>query len=268
MDSGAPAKNNAEMLPDGTNPEGVDPVPPLNWTSKSDLKDVVIYGNLMSPPVAKIRHHLGFAGVEYKCVARKPNSQPKGSYQKIPSMEVNGRVVNDSYVIVKHLLPALYPDSDAKDLASGWEAKITYGLQLAMEAEVTEDSDMLGPLLQHFGMPSFLAFFGCFPCVPIGGPGRKIPQSIRDKRAAKDDTYGPLKTMQEYLAEFESHITDLSFFQGAAAATAVDISVFATVYSFYTLPIVKKAIADANLSEWWGRMENIMPESISKDEFV
>ena len=33
-------KENA-MLPDGSHPEGVDPVPPLNWNSKADLIGVI-----------------------------------------------------------------------------------------------------------------------------------------------------------------------------------------------------------------------------------
>merc|ERR1719253_1628040 len=91
------------MLADGSNPEGVDPSPPLSWNSKDDIKDVAIYGGMVNPPVTKIRCHLAYHGIQYSCVKRSPNSQPEGHYQKIPSTTVDGRQVNDSYVILKFL---------------------------------------------------------------------------------------------------------------------------------------------------------------------
>jgi hypothetical protein len=43
------------MLPDGSNPEGVDPVPALGWSSQADLKDVVVHGPMFSWGTTKIR---------------------------------------------------------------------------------------------------------------------------------------------------------------------------------------------------------------------
>ncbi len=37
-------KQQLNMLADGSNPEGVDPVPALNWNAKTDLYDVVVHG--------------------------------------------------------------------------------------------------------------------------------------------------------------------------------------------------------------------------------
>ena len=44
------------MLPDWSNPEGVDPEPPLNWTRETfaGKETVVLYGIQGSPPFCKI----------------------------------------------------------------------------------------------------------------------------------------------------------------------------------------------------------------------
>mmetsp|Transcript_39911 Transcript_39911/g.77976 ORF Transcript_39911/g.77976 Transcript_39911/m.77976 type:complete len:304 (-) Transcript_39911:102-1013(-) len=269
--SRAPSRlNAAKMLADGTNPEDVDPVPGLNWNSKAALTDVIIYGTPWSPPVSKLRHHLAFAGVEYRCVKRSSRTQPEGGYQKIPSIEAGGRVVNDSYIIVKNLLPALYGNSCEQSLVMEWEKKISYGLQLAMEVEAMEDPESLFSLMKmttNRALALLSLVFRRF--FPLGAPGRKLPTMIRSRRAAKDDKYGPLKTMPEYLEEFKERIaSDSSFFDGAEGVTAVDISMYATIQPWYTLPHVRKGVDDAKLSSWWSRMESAMPENLSEDEFV
>mmetsp|Transcript_43723 Transcript_43723/g.51199 ORF Transcript_43723/g.51199 Transcript_43723/m.51199 type:complete len:262 (-) Transcript_43723:404-1189(-) len=254
------------MLEDGSNPEGTDPDPPVNWSSKDDLTDVVVYGHISSPPMTKVRYHLAFAGVKYECVERNGRKQPKGFYKKIPSIKVNNRVVNDSYIIVKNLFPALYPNE--KDVALEWEEKITYGLQLAMEIEAMEDPASQADLLVLVGIPKILSTVcGCI--LPVGGPNRTIPKMIKNSRKKVDEKYGPLKTLHDYLRDIKNEIGDgkQSFFGSATSAGAVDVSVFATLKTYYSLPYVENAVNEANLSIWWNLMENVMPESVSQDKF-
>ena len=120
-----------QMLRDGTNPEGIDPVPPLEWNSKADLTDVVLVNSAPSPPCAKLRYHLAYNDVPYSLMS--PAAFKKGKsvedYVKIPAIFVAGRQVNDSYVITKHLARALY----GSKVDEVWDAKITFGLQLAVE---------------------------------------------------------------------------------------------------------------------------------------
>ena len=277
------------MLVDGSNPEGVDPVPPLEWGMQDSSKfgDVVIYGFKLSPPVCKIRTHLAVAGIPYRCVLRQPNRQPKGQYQKVPSIQVNGRLVNDSYIIIKNLLPLLYNknhhDEDGSSNSNSdptnaptthiemehWEEKLTYGLQLAMEIEAMEDPDCQAPLLQLVGVPIPLANFvssvlGWF--LPIGGPGRMIPNMIRTKRTQKNDHYGPLHTTIEYLQDFKTTIVDHATTPRTSPVGCVDISVYATLKSFEALPIITKVIHEAQLEDWWKHMESCIPD-ISQDVF-
>lgn len=254
--------SSTEMLKDGSNPEGVDPSPALGWTTKDDITDVKIYGSEFSPPVFKIRTHLAFAGIKYQCIKRNPNSQKKGHYQKIPSMTVNGRVVNDSYIIAKNLIPALYPDE--KDVAGKWEEKITYGLQLGMEIEAMEDPNCQAPFLKMASLPLFLSSaFGWF--LPIGGKGRKIPKMIRERRTKQNDKYGLLKTTVEYLTEFKDEMGEKDYFAGTKAG-GVDVSVYATLKAFDQLPIIKQFVEESKVTDWWNRMESTIPD-IAADKF-
>lgn len=251
------------MLVDGTNPEGVDPSPPLNWVSKNDIKNVVIYGGPTNPPVTKIRAHLTYNSIPYTCVNRTPNKQPKGSYQKVPSIVVDGRQVNDSYVILKFLVPALYGNLSEQDLL--WEEKITYGAMIAMEVEAFEDPDSVSSILAMARKPGFLSWFSFF--LPIGGPGHSMPTGIRNRRAKpeKVEKYGELKKFSEYLGEFKDAQGDKSFF-GGENPSATDISLFATLKAFKTVLYVEQALQEAGLADWYKRVETKMP-SLDKDTF-
>eukprot|EP00940_MAST-03C_sp_MAST-3C-sp2_P003202 g3202.t1 len=112
------------MLPDGSNPEGVDPERPPKWTSTKDFTNVVLYDKKYSPPCAKIRLHFELGDVPLEIHDGK---KPDSDYKKVPSLSVAGQQVNDSFIIMKYIIPALYPDEtfDAK-----WEKTITYGLQI------------------------------------------------------------------------------------------------------------------------------------------
>jgi len=112
-------------LNDDTNAEREDLFLPLpsDWT-KDSLKNVKLYGLQGSPPSAKIRALLKLAGVEYE---RCPGKVKGSEYQKIPVLFVNGRQINDSFVIVKTLAPILFGEAlTEKDLEL--EEMLTYGL--------------------------------------------------------------------------------------------------------------------------------------------
>jgi microsomal prostaglandin-E synthase 2 len=253
------------MLADGSNPEGVDPSPPLAWSSKEDIKDVIIYGGLVNPPVTKIRTHLAYHNISYQCVKRNPNSQPEGHYQKIPSISVDGRQVNDSYVILKFLVPALYGTLSEADLK--WEEKITYGIMISMEAEAFEDSGSVSAFLAMGGYPAFLAYVAG-PCLPIGKIGKKMPAGIRRKRGSpeKVEKYGELKPSKEYLAEFKDAVGDKPFLGGENPG-AIDVSLFGTFKSFEAVPYVKMLLQESGLGDWYSRVEAKLPQSLANDVF-
>ena len=127
------------MLHDGSNPEGADPEPPLGWKDKASLTDVILVNMPYSPPCAKLRYHLSYHEVPYSLMSSanfKKGKVAEKDYLKVPAIFVAGRQVNDSYVITKHLTPALY----GSEVDEEWEAKITFGLQLAMEVEAFGES--------------------------------------------------------------------------------------------------------------------------------
>ena len=244
---------NDGMLHDGSNPEGVDPSPPLGWSTKADLTDVVVVSMPYSPPCAKVRYHLAYHGVPFRVVTPKAFRKGKGEgdYTKVPAIFVGGRQVNDSYIITKHLTPALY--GSAVDEA--WDARITYGLQLAIEVEAFEDRRDYGVLVTFGGFPAFVGRW--FPwALPLAGFGAKI----RAKRAERDGAYGPLRRAEEYAEEFRAALGSRAFFAAEAAPGAVDVSFFATLAHWRALPSVRRLLDDSGLGEWWARMEALMPE--------
>jgi len=247
------------MLHDGTNPEGIDPVPPLEWRSKTDLTDVVLVNSAPSPPCAKLRYHLAHNNVPYSLMSPAEFRKGKKSgvdYVKVPAMFVAGRQVNDSYVITKHLAQALYGGK----VDEVWDAKITFGLQLAVEAEGFEDPRDYPVLVTFGGFPAFVGtlFWWALPL-------KTMARNIRAKRAEKDDKFGPLCPAKQYASEFRAAIGSKLFFGGEALGY-IDVSFYATLVMWETVPSVKLLLQEADLETWWKRMKAAMPSSVNGDQ--
>jgi len=248
----------SEMLADGSNPEGVDPSPPLNWTDASSLGGIVLANHAGSPPCAKLRYHLSYNKVDYNILTSKQFHAGNSSYAKVPCVRVAGRTVNDSYIICKNLIPALYDcEFDAE-----WEQKITFGLQLAMEQEIFDDSSQYPAALSNFGFPSCLAYCCC--CLL---PFSEIATKIRNTRGTEESVckYGPLRAAVDYLKEFREGCADQKFLAGEEPG-AVDVSLFGTLKMWHPgIPGVVAMVNEAQLQQWWERMVDKMPREVLGD---
>ncbi|CAE7239924.1 unnamed protein product, partial [Symbiodinium natans] len=88
-----------------------------------DFKEVVVHGMRISPAVCKLLAFLKYYQVPF---AFKKTFGKKGSkyYKKMPVMDVAGRQVNDTFIILKNMVPALAGSFDME-----WETRITYHYQ-------------------------------------------------------------------------------------------------------------------------------------------
>lgn len=245
------------LYPDGSNYEGVDPVPSCGWTSRKDFTDVKLVDMFVSPPCAKIRAHLEYQNIPYTCISHedfKRGKDPASAYLKVPALFVADRQVNDSFIIMKNLVPALWGETFNEE----WETKITFGLQLAVECEAFDDRDNWPKLVTFLGFPSWIVYVaGCLIPLP------KMAQDIRDRRAFRDAQIGPLRPSMEYLAEFRAALGKELFFSKGGAPGAVDVSVFATLAIWREVPHVKTILKDADLGAWFERVEAKMPAKIT-----
>jgi len=241
------------MLKDGSNPEGVDPAPPLGWKDKTSFKDTKLVNMDASPPCSKVRYHLSYGGIPYTCLTQNEYKKqfPNLEYHKVPALLNDGRTVNDSYIMVKNLAPVIYGSFD-----DAWEQKITFGIQLAMEVDAFEDKSNWPILVTYGGFPSWMAtWFGCVLPLP------KFAASIRTKRAKLDEKHGPLKPTKEYLDEFKQALGSKEFLGGAEPGH-VDVSLFGTIGRWVELPLLKGLMQETGLNQWWSRMEAKMPKDI------
>jgi len=234
------------MLADGSNPEGVDPQPPLEWTRESIMNSkVTVYGVVGSPPCSKLLFYLNFYGVKHELVG---GPKPGSDYKKFPVVDIGDRQVNDSAVILKHLVPALVGDGG---FDAAWETKITYGLQVSIENEIMgsyEDFAAWAGEPHGFGIPSFVIYCG----------GSMIMSTIR-----KGILANPLNTVVDpatILAEFAAAKGDKPFFGGDEPA-AVDISTYGTLASFVQseVAIALSLVGGAGLWPWFVKMDEKAP---------
>jgi len=245
------------MLPDGTNPEGVDPEPPLGWT-KDNMKDVKFYGVFGSAPCNKIRAYLKHFKVPFTMVNCQTKPGGDTYYKKMPVIDVNERQVNDSAIIIKNLAPTFFGTFDEV-----WENKITYCLLYDMEGGMSKEevADWAFHPTYGFGIP------GCMRCC-VSGMIYDLIQTNVNKATDKEknpQAYMKVKRNNDagvaIMKEFLAEVGDKKF-HGGDEIDQVDLSMYATLMPFYSVvkaPSVVKAVEDAGLVKWWANMESVLP---------
>jgi len=228
-------------LDDGTNDQREDIANPLPEWTKNDITDVVLYGTHASPATAKARAVLDLAGVQY---SRRFGKVSTSSYQKFPVLFVNGRQINDSYVITKTLSPILFgtPLSEKDLQAFSCTDCMQRWAQLAGLTGVT------GFLIHHLA-PFSLALKGAERIRAINPHLREPEEYLRELRQSLDERASP-------------------FFAGNAPG-ALDASLFGCLSVWlaggeYTMPFAAQAIKQGGLHEWHERMTAIMPDLFVK----
>lgn len=226
------------VLPDGTNEEGEELPMPLDF-ARGDLKDVVLYGQEMSPPCVKIRTLLNYYSVPFKEVKGR---HPTSDYKKIPVLEMNGRQINDSHIILKNLAPLLSGEPLTPE-QSAWERTITFEFQPAIEVELFGDGADIARFASLDGWKRTLAEF----LAPLLGavvgqlfksryPGYELPSS-------------------RYGVEFRKALAGRPFFHGEAPGP-VDLSLYGTYASLSKTGCNTSAkfLEESGLNEWHQRM--------------
>jgi glutathione S-transferase len=237
----------AGMLPDGSNPEFVDPDPPLGFTSKADLKDVVVHGTYASPTCCRVITFLLAADVPFKLV-NAPLGKKGSDYPKMPVIDVSGRQINDGFIILKHLVPVLlgvpFDERNIKPVA--------LTLAASVEAALGNDGFKDWAFGDHgWGVPSFFA-----PCM-----GPVLYKNVIQSNIARAETAGlvEVRDMTEYLQECKSKFAGTFF--GGASWGQVDLFMYGTLAPFIykECDVVCDALENADLVEWYERMQEVVP---------
>mmetsp|Transcript_87166 Transcript_87166/g.202915 ORF Transcript_87166/g.202915 Transcript_87166/m.202915 type:complete len:262 (-) Transcript_87166:368-1153(-) len=248
----APASNLREdgMFPDGTNPENVDPVPPLNWSSKEDLKDVVVHGLRASPAVDRLLCFLRFYNVPYTF---KPGKGKKGDkyYKKMPVIDVAGRQVNDTFIILKNMVPAL----SGAFFHMEWESRITFEYQSSCLVWPTDAEAVKNFKGKGADLPLPGCLVGCIlPRLRSGG--------LKALRARSEDPNDPIKIIDltEFTKEFAAAMEGKQYFHGDEPGP-VDVSFYGVNSRFvcFGVDTVVNALEAASLIPWFKRMEERIP---------
>jgi len=243
-------KTTNTMLADGSNPEGVDPSPDLDWHTQANLVDVVVHGPAFSHATNKLRTFLTYAQIAYRHeqhLKDKPQGlKPGTGYTKVPVIDVAGRQVNDSGIILKHLLPVLGLDYDKV-----WEERIVFELDTTFKLHCTsQDWALLA--VATVGAPSFLKWVvgpvlkrmerkQAHHNIKTAGLGHREGDEIAIARAFKSSMVGKF-----HHGDRPGHV-DLSFYG------------FLAGYLYADCPIATNMIRIAGLDAWVAQMKMAVP---------
>lgn len=238
------------MLPDGSNPEGIAPDPPLGWATKADLVDIVVHGPAFSQATTKLRTYFAFAGLPYRheqhLKAKPQGMKPGSSYQKVPVIDVAGRQVNDSWIILQNLLPVIGIEMD-KD----WEDRIVLELDTTFKLHCTS-TDWARLAVATIGAPSMMKWLigpmlkrmerkQAHHNIATAGLGHREGDEVAFARDFKNSMQGVFHSGDE-----PGHV-DLSFYG------------FLAGYLYAGSPIATRMVAKAGLEQWVARMKKVVP---------
>jgi len=224
-------------LPDGTNDEGEDLKEPLILTL-SELKDVKMYGQDGSPPCAKLKTMLDYYNVPFEMIKGR---HPTSDYKRIPVLELNGRQINDSHIIVKNLVPVLTgePISAA---AAEWERRITFEFQPSIEVELFGNG---GDLALFIGLEGFAAI-----AIKLLAPvlGLLINQVFKSR-------YGEFPPSVAWGKDFLAALDGQPFYHGDAPGP-VDLSLYGTYAALQAkgCKTTEDFLVGSGLKAWHERM--------------
>lgn len=242
-----------QMLGDGSNPEGVDPHPPLNWGSKDDFKDVVLYGSMASPLCAKLRAYLIMYNIDHKminCMTKKGSD-----YKKMPVLDVKGRQVNDSYIILKNMVPAL---TGVEAIDEQWETILSYQLAPAIEWSLSSADAVKWMSPPHGFGPPYCLLKCCLASIIMN---RVVKPNIVKARKAMPDKYKEV-SLGDIGTKLKTDINQKKkMFHGGEEPGPVDISFYSVCSPFYfsRCENVTSMISECGLQTWWDEMEKAIP---------
>ena len=237
------------MLSNGSNPEGVMPQPPFVLKTKADLGVPMVHGPFLSPPVTKIRLYLIYSGVKYtqfQHFVSNSGIRP-GPYTKVPSIDIDGRQLNDSLIILKVITPVL----DLK-LDLDWEKKFVLKLDTALKTMPTDD-DWAKIAQKFIGMPACLA--GIF--------AQKFYGPLERSQAANNIANSGLGHTNvdalELLKEFKVAMGKKAFVGGSQPGTP-DLSLYGVLANFVyaDCDFLKPLIAGSGLQDWLDGMQKVV----------
>jgi hypothetical protein len=243
-------KESLNMLADGSNPEGVNPVPALNWNAKTDLYDVVVHGPAFSHATTKLRTFLTYAQVPFRheqhLKAKPQGIKPGSTYRKVPVIDVAGRQVNDSGIILKHLMPLLGFDFD-----QAWENRIVFELDTTFKLHCSS-KDWALLAVATVGAPAFMKWLigpilkrmerkQAHHNINTAGLGHREGDEVAIARQFKTSMAGEF-----HHGDTPGHV-DLSFYG------------FLAGYLYASCPISANMISKAGLEVWVAKMSTIIP---------
>jgi hypothetical protein len=240
----------AAMLADGSNPEGVDPQPALNWDSRAALTDVVVHGPAFSHATTKLRTFLVYGKIPFRheqhLKAKPQGIKPDTVYRKIPVIDVAGRQVNDSWVILKHLLPTL-----GMAYNNEWERRIVLELDTSFKLHCTS-KDWARLAVATVGAPWLMKW--------LIGP---VLKRLEQKQARHNIAYVGLGHQEAdelgFARDFKQ--TMKGRFHNGDQPGHVDLSFYGFLagYLYADCPIATNLIQQAGLAQWVESMNQLVP---------
>mmetsp|Transcript_21527 Transcript_21527/g.40331 ORF Transcript_21527/g.40331 Transcript_21527/m.40331 type:complete len:245 (-) Transcript_21527:83-817(-) len=233
-----------QTQPSKINAEKEDLKEPLpDWT-KEDLKEVVVYGMKISPPSCKIRTILKHYGVNFSEVE---GPKKDSEYKKVPVLMLNGRQVNDSYIMVKELAKILDGKALTPELIQV-EETFTFGAMISLEADVADScSDLCG-------CAGLLG--GCFGCL-LGTLSCCVACCVNIRRGKPE-----LKDTATYGALLSEKLAEKKFFHGDEPGI-VDVSIFGALLPFAEAKTqALEAFLDAGMRTWYESVSGIVQQKV------
>ena len=176
--------------------------------------------------------------------------KPDSEYKKVPVVVIHNRQINDSYIVVKSLAHILDGAPLTKELIE-IEEMTTYGLMVALEADVASDCSSLVACAPHFGccICALVTSCSCIICCVAPGVFRKRNPEMQ--------------SLDYYSKTYTTGLGAKQYFHGDKPGI-VDVSICGVLAPFIKggrSNTIKKFLGTTGpLSDWFNRMKPTLPD--------
>lgn len=209
---------------------------------------MIVHGPVFSQATTKLRTYFVFVGVPYTheqhLKAKPQGMKPGSSNQKVPVIDVARRQVNDSWIILQDLLPALGVEID-----KAWEDRIVLELDTTFKLHCTM-TDWARQAVATIGAPSMMKWL-------IGPMLKRMETNQARHKIATTDLGHREGDEIAFARDFKRSIRGK--FHGGTQPGHVDLSFYGFLagYLYAASPIAAHMITEAGLEPWVAAMKRV-----------
>jgi microsomal prostaglandin-E synthase 2 len=233
------------------------------------MEAINLYQFELCPFCHKVKAALDVKGLPYAKIEVNPYSKaelptlPEGTPKKVPVIEFEGRIIQDSTAILAYLeerfadqVPLLPADAEGRKKAEEIEAWVDTDLTQILPAVIY---GTWGEAIQAAQVTAKTSNFGFVANIMVRAGGSLIMHQVAKRIVAKRGGGDPHEQLAAELDRLDAWLGDGPFLCGDSISLA-DVAAHGALTCVAEFPAFERIMSNPRLADWYGRVANVRAE--------